>query len=608
MLEPWPFASGMNSKNTWIWIIVAAGLFGVIMILEQLRPEPPAGPAPLLPGFNSRIVTSVQVGHAGQMDIRVERTNSTWQLTRPVSYPAQAVSIETLLLTLERLGPISHIASSELRRKPDADAEFGFDPPQLTLVLQSRRELLQIFIGRPTAPGDQVYLRIGPGVGGIYLVDAELLKLIPRSADEWRDTGLVDLAVLAFDRITVSNAATVIEVQHNPANNSWGMNRPVRGRADGQRLIGLLQQLHALRVNEFVTDDPADLETYGLQPPELQLALAQGTNVVAVLDFGKSPATNAAVVYARRQGVGTIVTVAREPLAPWRAPSNDFRDPRLVAITRPVDQIEVRGEEAFTLQRDSRKMWRATEQNYLMDAGLVDDFIRTLNTLQIVQFKDAVTEPDLSTNGLATPFRRIILSSAATNAPSPTNVVIADLSFGATNEGKIFVRRADENPIYAVLLAEFQKLPAAVWQFRQRQLWNFTTNDIVRLTIQQDGKVRQMVRNGPHSWTLDQGSQGIINNFAIEEAAHRFGELVATWWVDRGEQNLARYGFTTNGLSLTFELKNGEKRHVELGGKSSSEVPYAAIQLDGQPWIFEFPLSLYYDLVRKHLTIPADVK
>jgi hypothetical protein len=144
-----------------------------------------------------------------------------------------------------------------------------------------------------------------------------------------------------------------------------------------------------------------------------------------------------------------------------------------------------------------------------------------------------------------------------------------------------------------------------VWQFRERRLWSFTTNDVARLTIRQDGKVRQLIRNGPHSWALDQGSQGIINNFAIEEAAHRFGELAATWWVERGEPNLARYGFTTNGLSLQFELKDGGKRSVEFGGKSSSEAPYASIQIEGQPWIFEFPLTLYYDLVVNHLTIPV---
>lgn len=595
----------MNSRNTWIWIIVAAVLLGVILVLEQLRPAPSSGVAPLLPGFNARIVTSIQVGHEGQVDIHVELTNAVWQLTKPIRYPAQAASVEKLLLALQNLGPISHINSSELQRRPKADAEFGFDPPRVTLVMQTRRELQQIFIGNRTAPGDQVYLRVGPGVSGIYLVDAELLKLIPRSADEWRDTGLVDLAAFAFDRMIVSNAAAVIEVQHYPTNNSWSMLRPVRGRADGQRMIGMLQQLHALRVSEFLTDNPADLETYGLQPPELEISLALGTNLAAILEFGKSPATNAAQVYARRQGTSTIVTVAKETLAPWRAPANDFRDPQLVAITRPADQIEFRGGEPFTLQREASNTWRAVGQNFPVDIGLVNELVGALNRLQIVQFKDAVTEPDLPAFGLATPSRQIILRAGVTNGPGVTNLPIADLAFGATNEGKIFVRRADENPIYAVLAAEFQKLPSAVWQFRERRLWNFSTNDVARLTIRQDGKVRQLIRNGPNSWALDQGSQGIINNFAIEEAAHRFGELMATWWVERGEPNLPAYGFTTNGLSLQFELKNGEKRSVEFGGKSSSEAPYAAIQIEGQPWIFEFPLRLYYDLVVNHLTIPA---
>jgi hypothetical protein len=47
---------------------------------------------------------------------------------------------------------------------------------------------------------------------------------------------------------------------------------------------------------------------------------------------------------------------------------------------------------------------------------------------------------------------------------------------------------------------------------------------------------------------------------------------------------------------------------VEFGGKSSSEAPYAATQLEGQPWIFEFPLVLYYDLVVNHLTIPGYIR
>jgi hypothetical protein len=170
----------------------------------------------------------------------------------------------------------------------------------------------------------------------------------------------------------------------------------------------------------------------------------------------------------------------------------------------------------------------------------------------------------------------------------PTNLL-----FGATNEVGIFARRADENPVYVVKLAEFQRLPTAVWQLRERRIGHFTTNDVARLTVRDGGKMLQLVRSETNSWAVAPGFQGIINGFAVEEIAYRFGELAASAWVERGAQNLARYGFTTNGLSLLFELKTGEKLGIDFGGQSSSGYPYAATQLNGQTWVFEFPLGPY---------------
>ena len=581
----------MNPKNTWIWIIVAAGLFAFILLLKQFGGGPAVGLQPVLPGFKAAEVTSIQVHPAAQSVIRAERTQDGWQLTKPVSYLAQAISIESLLAALEQLVPASQISATELRSRPNADAEFGFEPPQVSLVIQVPDARKQILIGNPTAPGDQVYLQV-VGVGA-YIVTAELLKLIPRTADDWRDTALVDLRTLAFDRITISNAAAVTELQRDATNNAWTLMGAMRGaRADGPGITNLLQRLQALRVAQFLDDPKPDLEAYGLQPAELDLALGQGSNVVARLQLGKSSATNANLVYACRPGAGTIVTVAKDLALPWRDAPNKFRDRRLLTLNRPVDQIEVRGGgEPFTLLRETNHTWRAVSQDFPIDTGLVNDFLNGLEALQIVQFKDAVTELDLQADGLTAPTRQIMLRSAPT-APGvtlgPTNLL-----FGATNEVGIFARRADENPVYVVKLAEFQRLPTAVWQLRERRIGHFTTNDVARLTVRDGGKMLQLVRSETNSWAVAPGFQGIINGFAVEEIAYRFGELAASAWVERGAQNLARYGFTTNGLSLLFELKTGEKLGIDFGGQSSSGYPYAATQLNGQTWVFEFPLGPY---------------
>ena len=596
----------MNSKSTWVWLMVATVLFAVIVGLKFFGGKPAAVVTHVLPGFKPAAVTSVQVRPADQLEIRADRTNDVWELTKPIAYPAQAASIAALLDALEKLQPAALITGAEVRQRTNADAEFGFGNPQATLALLTPGERKQIIVGTNTAPGDQVYVQV-VGTEGVFVVDAEWLKLIPRNVEQWRDTGLLDLTKLAFNRITVSNAGTVIELQFHATNRVWRLTRPIPARADNPRLEGILQKLLTLRVTQFVTDNPqADLEPYGLHSPELEIAFGRGTNAPVRVQFGRSPTNDPSLVYARRGDGPTIVTVPRETLVPWRESPNEFRNQHLLTLAQPVDQIEVRDGESFTLARQADNTWRVAGQELPVDSSLVAEFLHTLATVPIVQFKDAITEPDLPAYGLAEPRRQIVLRSAITNGAGPTNIIVADLAFSPPKDEKVFVRRADENPVYAIRLVDYEKLPVAAWQLRERRLWNFTTNDVARLTIRQDGKVRELERNGTNSWGFAPGSQGMINDLAVEEAVYRYGELAAASWVARGAEQLPAHGFNTNKLALTFELKNGTKHSVEFGGASPAPYPYAATLVDGQIWIFEFPLGLY-QLTMSYLAIPANV-
>ncbi len=597
----------MNSKSTWIWIGLAALLAGLIFTLEKLETKPVAVTVPLLSDFKAADVTSVQVTMADQSGMRAERSNDVWQIVSPIIYPAQVASIEGLLDVLEHLTPATVIPAGEVRLRPNADEEFGFVKPQATLKLLSGTGLRLLNIGARTAPGDQVYVQV-VGVEGVYVMDADLLRALPRKLDDWRDTALMNLSGLRFDGITVSNTSSVLELRRDPASSLWQLTRPVPARANNTRLRESLQKLHALRVTRFVTDDhQLDIETFGLQAPGLELTLADGTNVVARLQFGKSPTNDSTQVFARRLGFPTIVTVPRGLLEPWLGTFNQFRDPHLVALSTNVAQIEIRGAEPFMLQRSASNAWRVAGQELPVDAGLVEDLLATLNRMEIVQFKDSITEPDLPKYGLANPGRQILISAPA-QTNGLTNVVVAALAFGSTNAGNIFVRRADENPVYAVALSEFQSLPAAAWQFRSRPLWNFAVSDVTRIVVQQGDRRRELLHAGTNTWVLAPGSSGTLDGgrmSAIEETAHRFGELTATAWVGRGEEHRARLGFGPNGLVITFELKTGAKYQIEFGGLSPENYPYAAVKLDGQTWFFEASLALY-QLALYSLALPAN--
>jgi hypothetical protein len=592
----------MNSKTTSIWFVIAGALLAFIFVFEHYLRPPLAGPASLLPNLRPAAVTGVQVFPAGALEISAARTNGGWVLVRPVSYPAQTAAIEALLDALQKLVP-AKISAAELREQTNTESEFGFDHPQATLFLTAGDQRPQLKVGNRTAPGDQVYLQV-VAVDGVFVADAGWLNLIPHAAGEWRDTALANAGQNSFDWIVLSNniKGVAIELRRDPTNHFWRMIRPLPARADADRITDALQQLGAASVTRFITDDPkADLTTFGLQPADLDLWLGRGTNLVTAVHEGKGPADDPTQIYARREGWNTVVTTAGGPLAPWRGAVNDFRDSRLFELTAPVAEIEVRGTNNFILRQKGSNDWQIVGEKYPADAEIVQLFIKSLAGLRIVDFaKDVVTAPDLPAYGLATPQREIILRSKA----GDTNAVIAELDFGAAQTNGIFVQRPDENSIYAVAVRDFIQLREAGWEFRDRRIWNFKVDDVAQITIHQGGRTRQIVHGGPGKWSLVIGSNGLIEGKYIEQTAQMFHDFAAISWVPSNWIG-PDYGFGTNNLQITFELKNGEKDTVDFGGEfAQHQTALGAVTLDGERWGFVFPPALY-QLVLSYFTIPV---
>jgi hypothetical protein len=598
----------MKRKNTFVWFVVAAGLFAVIIFLDHYLRPPATLNGNILPGLQPASVTSVQVIPAGALEILANRTGGSWLLTRPLSYPAQAAAVETLLAALEKLAPATRISAGEVHEHRTADTDFGFDPPQISIAITAGDQRWQLQVGNKTAPGDQVFLRV-VGVDGAFVADAGWLKLIPRSANEWRSTALVAADANACDAIVLTNGAKIIELRREATNHLWRMIHPLSARADSDRITDALQRLQSAQSMQFVTDDPkADLTTFGLQAADLDLWLNHGTNFISALHTGKVATNDAALVYARREGWNVVFTTAAEPLSPWRGTVNDFRDPHLLELTAPVAEIEVQGAHDFTLQQQGTNGWNVAGEKFPVDADSVQLFINTLASLRVAGFPvDVVSATDLAAHGLATPERQVTLRSAI----GDTNAIIAQLAFAVQTNG-IFVHRADEDFIYSITPQDYKilfgntSLFESAWQFRERHIWHFDEKDVAQITLRQNGKTRQVIHNGPNKWSLAAGSQGIINPPALEETTHRLGELTVPGWVGCNVTEPDKFGLAPDNLEILVELKNGEKFSMAFGTElPSSNTALAAVTLDGERWVFVFPQVLY-QFVTSYLTIPAN--
>jgi hypothetical protein len=592
-------------------LTLAAGLFAFIFFFERHLKKPESGPPKVFASLDPKEIDNIQIQPKGQRAIHVVRTNSTWHMDEPLDYPAEAIRVEALLEAMSNLRASTYLSPLELKNIAEPEAQFGFDTPQFSLMLNKKKYL--VLVGNRTVAGDQAYLQV-VGTEGVFIVDADILKLIPRAANDWRNIALANWADVKFDRLVVTNAGKTLEL-HLTTNRVWRMVQPMDTRVDWGKVDSGLKQLVQLRVQQFVSDEPKpDLESFGLQPAELSFAFVRGTNTVLQLDFGKGPTNNANVVYARCNEGNTIVTVQKTNCEAWLFSRThefrDFLDPRVMALTTPPESLEVHALDTFTLEHDAHNSWRVQPQNYPADSNLVMQVFFNLTNLQITAeqiVKDTVPTAELPDYGLAQPLRKYILKRAEPE-PGSTNVILAQLDFG-TNQNKLYARVPGEGFVYAMSPATFDLFPSAAWQMRDRRVWSFSESDVASATIQQGRKTRELLRKGDKNWTLGTNSQGILDEIVsaqIDETIHRLGDLSANFWVQQGDQNLDAFGFKEEDFRVTVELKNGEKRSVQFGKDAPSKFPYAAVVLDGSTWVMEFPWTTY-QFVDMYLRIPANV-
>lgn len=594
----------MNSKNTRVWLLLAAALFATIYCLDHyLHPAPPDATRDW-PKFQVAQATSVQVIPSGALEIRADHTNGTWYLSSPISYPAQPAAIEALLDSLDKLTPASRLSASDLRQQPTADKDYGFDVPQVSLDVTTPNQQWQLKIGRRTPPGNQVYLRV-VGVDGAFVTDSRWLKYLPKTANDWRDTSLVSAGAV-WDSIVLTNGAKVIELQLNPTNRLWRMVRPLQARADSDRIGRALEQLRAARVKEFVTDDEhADLGAFELQPADLDLWLGRGGVLADGLHLGKSPTNDASLVFARREGWNGVVTTSKDSLALWRGAVGDFRDPHLLELTSPVNEIEVQaaGTGTHYLLQQASNAWHVAGEDFPVSNTNVANFLGALAGLTVREFvSDVATAPDLQNYGLTKPNFLLTLRPKA----GDTNQTLVQLAFSAAQtNGSVYARRSDEDSIYRLNADDVNAIPEYGWQFRDRQIWSFPVQSIAQITIRQDGKTRQIVHNGYQQWALAPGSTGEIFPPEIEETATQLADMYAVAWVFDKITDPARFGVTDKSLEIEIQLKDGRKFTLDFGLIIANN-QLGLVTLDGERWAFVMSNEIQ-QLVLSYLTIPVNV-
>jgi hypothetical protein len=263
-------------------------------------------------------VSKVEIESAGGK-VMLERDGVTWKITAPEALKADTGAVNGLLWRIRDLrasGFLDESAAGIPRYLPKPDVtvrvwEEGSKEPK-TLLLG---------LSGTVRAGEQTGVAAPAGTGPVVIVEAKDVRELAKSATDLRDKSVVgsfDMKEVKRLRITVGGKQLLLERR---GDDDWRVLEPTKGPVKEFKVTGLLLALRSLRWKEVASTDGADAARFGLDKPEIEVAVLKADGgELAGLVVGRVDDT---VAYVRSKSSPSIYAVDAKSLEDIRKAPTD---------------------------------------------------------------------------------------------------------------------------------------------------------------------------------------------------------------------------------------------------------------------------------------------
>ncbi len=255
----------MNWRNTLILAIIALAGIAYFKFFEMKRPgtEEARRHAQNMVSFDRIKIDGIVIQN-GDQTIEIRRRDNKWRLETPIKDQADSALVDTLLSDLENWQRDGTIPAKEIDADKSKLAEYGLNNPKLKLKLLGHARPPEILFGKDAALEGKMYVRF-QNSKETFVAGQAVKKDIDKQPEEFRDRKLTDLSTLQVRRVALKTPVGEIELDKKDTH--WDILKPLRARADDQKVNDLISQVTSARVGQFVADDRGDLRPYGLAEP-----------------------------------------------------------------------------------------------------------------------------------------------------------------------------------------------------------------------------------------------------------------------------------------------------------------------------------------------------
>lgn len=616
----------MNWRTTLILTVVVLAVFAYLRFFEMKQPSTGEArrQAQNVVNFDRNKIDGVVIQN-GDEKIEMRRHNNKWHLETPFKDQADGALVENLLSDLETWQKEGTIPAKDIDADKSKLNEYGLNRPKLKLKLIGSDRPPEILFGKDAALEGRMYVRF-ENSKETFLAKQSVKKDIDKKAEEFRDKKLTDLTTAQVHRIALKTPAGEMELEKK--GDHWDIVKPLRARADDEKIGDLIAQVTTARIQQFVADDHGDLRPYGLAEPrgsitlfsqegkrDQKVEIADSIKVFGqedkgqMLQVGSVPEKEKDQVYVRFAPRGAVYTLPKKIEEVLNTKPADLRDYHLVRIdTNVLDRItiDVPGKGKTVLARKDGNWTIASRNNATADSGAVRRLIDTLQNQRVTRFVEDVAS-NLPKYGLDKPHLQITFSSFASENTAETKAgeqPFATLAFGKEEGDTVYARLTDEPFVVAVRRGLLDQISTDPLQWQELSIFKFKPDEIHRLSITTD-KELSLERGENNQWHLLKGS-GAIDTTNVGSLLNTLSSLHAVRWLGPTKP---QDGFEKPQLTLAFTTAPDNKAsHKLIIGAPASDGTWCA-HVDGREGTFVISNSDFnsfrFPLVAQSLPIPS---
>lgn len=310
-------------------------------------------------------------------EFELVKEQDRWRLQRPLADEANQGAVTSMLGSLVALKAERTLEAAEVKL-----ADYGLDAPALSVTVVDEAGKQHVLKLGAELPLGRQRAALTDGAK-VFIVNTWIATDLEKDLAGWRSDQLAQVYVTDVAALTITYSGARVALAHT--GNLWTLTDPITDLAERERAEGLVSDIGAARIKEFV-DAPGPLHEYGLDPCAFDVTIVRrGENAAPIqLQFGARRDKDGVAQIACKRGERVFWVEARA-VEKATAVLGDWRSRKLVAAESwDQDRLEIEaGPSKAALERVDGQ-WKAG--NVDLDFGSVNSRLVLLRELEVKAF------------------------------------------------------------------------------------------------------------------------------------------------------------------------------------------------------------------------------